>query len=339
MLMTSITKKRRLELRLGIPIEILPIEWIALVSLLVTMLAAGCSSLSLYTPSADSLVFAATHYLSPLVPPLIPVITAAIYYRLRNQTEIQHRLSNLAARWVRQLFALGMIVYVHFNFKLWAQLVHSSLYDTYYDRIDSQLMTVVIVLETVNQRLIDVFRLWPSAYHDLYVAMFALSFSLHSWRSSPKVFEKLVLSVALVLLIGGAAYAIAPALGPFIFVEGTNAHASQIQGDMLEFHKQFVASNGQAYSPTYFIAALAAMPSLHIAHVVLLLYFAFAHIRLLGWLYLLPSLFIVSEAVAAKWHYLIDLLVGAVLAAFCIYAATKLTSVVIPKKPRLAESA
>lgn len=66
---------------------------------------------------------------------------------------------------------------------------------------------------------------------------------------------------------------------------------------------------------------LAAMPSLHVAHAWVLLYYAWKHLRALGWLYLPCFLFLSSEAVVSRWHYLIDLVPGLIIAWISIRLA------------------
>jgi membrane-associated phospholipid phosphatase len=76
--------------------------------------------------------------------------------------------------------------------------------------------------------------------------------------------------------------------------------------------------------PGYFTLPLAAMPSLHAAHAMLFTALAFRRFPWLGACFLVILLFILFEAVASGWHYVLDLPAGALLAGFCLWLADRL---------------
>jgi len=73
---------------------------------------------------------------------------------------------------------------------------------------------------------------------------------------------------------------------------------------------QWLAASGG----TNFTAGLAAMPSLHAAGAFLYLLFAWKHGKALVPIYSLILLFILVTSIANRWHYLIDLPVGMMIA-------------------------
>ena len=290
--------------------QLTAMEKLALASLLLAVGIAQVFRLQFYFPSADAVLFIARHYLGPLLPALaLPVLLVARHVSKSGpQSLLGLRLRGVAA--------FAVIVYVHFNLKLWAQLINPVLFDDVYMAADERLRSVVHLASALaggyRDRLTDL----PHAYHEVFVTMFVVSFSIHGMQSDRRGFDRLLLAISLVLIVGGLAYAIAPAWGPFVYEAGDSPDATAIQTTMASFQQSLRASHGGNYDSSYFVAALAAMPSLHLAHAAVFLYFALRYMRWLGFIYVVPVTFIAAEAVASRWHYLVDLAAGLVV-AFC----------------------
>lgn len=298
----------------------LPVEVIAVASLLLLVLISQTLPVRIYHPDQHALIFAAYHYLGPLFP--VIVIPAVVWlYRAAHGQRVPF---TLRARGLRTGIALGATVFTHFNLKLWAQIINPTNYDSVYLRLDRDLDPLVTFLEWLGNSFRAVLAHFPHAYHEVFVAMFFVSFLVHAGRGDSRVFDRLSASVSLVLLLGGLSYAIAPAIGPFIYEASSNAVATAIQVEMLAFNSSFIGSGGMQYEPRFFVASLAAMPSLHFAHSLVFGYFAFRYVRVLGWIYLLPITYIACEAVSSKWHYVVDLPAGVVIAAISIALASSL---------------
>lgn len=154
--------------------------------------------------------------------------------------------------------------------------------------------------------------------------MFVLSFILHAILN--RGFEKLLTASSLVLSIGGVAYCFAPALGPFIYEKGPNIVATEIQFYMLDFYSKFVNSGGTYFHGRYFVSAVAAMPSLHVANALVFTYFSAKFIPWLSILYIPILFFLTIEAVVSRWHYLIDIPFGFLIAVIAIISAQKIHS-------------
>lgn len=285
-------------------------EKLAFASLLFAAGTAQLFRLQFYFPSLDALLFVARHYLGPLLPALaLPVFLLARHLsRSGAEALLGHRL--------RAIGALALIVYVHFNLKLWAQLINPFLFDDVYMAVDERLRSLVHLASALAAGYRNALGQFPHAYHEVFVAMFVVSFTVHGMQSDSRGFDRLLLAVSLVLVVGGASYAIAPAWGPFVYEAGDNPEATAIQATMASFQGNLRASHGGEYDTSYFVAALAAMPSLHLAHALVFFYFALRYVRWLGLVYILPVTFIATEAVASRWHYLVDLPAGLVV-AFC----------------------
>ena len=118
---------------------------------------------------------------------------------------------------------------------------------------------------------------------------------------------------------------VAPAIGPFIYEQGVDQEITFAQNYMLEFYSrsvnegpEFLKTNGGSN----FTAGLAAMPSLHVASSILFTMYSWVYGRLLFPLYIIAVLFISVTAIASRWHYLVDIPFG-ILLAYISYKISK----------------
>ena len=221
------------------------------------------------------------------------------------------------------LFFTVASVFLHFNFKAWMPFANPIIYDAAFAKTDQSLGPLVDSLRA--------FRTWvadsapvsvDSLYHNGFVAMFFVSFIAHSLFDKPWAFRRMVMSVNLVLLVGGIAYWLFPAIGPFLYAPGLNQASTEAQRLMILGLRDALA---YGYLPSgYFVNPPAAMPSLHVAHAVLFTTFAWRWSPALGAAYLPLVAWIVVEAVASAFHYVIDLPAGVLLAWICYRIAVRL---------------
>jgi PAP2 superfamily len=242
-------------------------------------------------------------------------------------------LTGLLLTWITQktprtlyfltvLFAYAAILIVHFNIKLWITEINPASWDEAYLKIDEAFAPLVSASFAVRRALG-----WFGASLDLlylfaFLAMFGCSIIVHSSRSFI-VFRKVVLTAMLVHVLGALSYLIAPALGPFLYEAGANALETKRQVYMLALHNEALAGGTgwlRAYGAQHLATGLAAMPSLHVASSAVFVYYAWRHERWLFWLYVPLFAFIINEAVATRWHYLVDIVGGIGLTAIAIIA-------------------
>ncbi len=297
---------------------LLPLESVALLGLLAAIGLAAAFSLTFYFPDAHSSAFALEHYLAG-------TFLAALLLVATRWHSGGDRLGADLLQLAREMSALALIVYLHFNFKLWAQIINPYNFDAFYHAIDQATAPLGEALAVINLGFTPLKTVLPDAYHDVFVFMFLATFVTLSVAGRREAFEGSLLAVALVLIIGGLAYIPAPALGPFLYLPDSSNDANAIQQTMLEFQERFVASHGRDYHGGNFIMPLAAMPSLHLAHAFVLLYYAWRHLRWLGYVYLPLFIFLISEAIVSRWHYLIDMPAGLAIAGFCLYLSQELS--------------
>lgn len=216
--------------------------------------------------------------------------------------------------------------YFHFSLKTWAPVINPDLYDELYYAIDRDLQPVLDLFYWIRSTW---FSRVPGAdawYQAAFLLMFISGFCALAITRSP-VYPRFCVAVLLTMCLGALSYLIAPALGPFIYEEGLSAKATEAQAGMLWAHKQ-VRLEGMSWiaeaGPSYFTGGLAAMPSLHMAHAVVMTYFICQARSVLIGLFLLTCGWVVIESVASRWHYFIDLPAGVLLAVAVIWLTNRL---------------
>jgi hypothetical protein len=163
-------------------------------------------------------------------------------------------------------------------------------------------------------------------YQTAFLLMFISGFCSLSVTRNP-VYPRFCLGVLLTMSLGALSYMIAPALGPFIYEQGLNQRATDSQAGMLWAHQE-IMREGMAWiaeaGPSYFTGGLAAMPSLHIAHAAVMTWFIFLARSPLVPIFLAMCFWVVIESVASRWHYLIDIPAGLLLAVLVVWLAGRL---------------
>ncbi len=268
-------------------------------------------------PDAGSLSFTEKHYFRPLI----------IAFVFQTVVGLKGGLSLHKRGQARQLLMLVPLmvlsVFFHFNFKAWMPFINHNSYDFFYNEIDSNLVAIVENFIKIRYFLTSSIGAdFDFLYHGLFVAMFFVSFCVHAILDEIVHLRRLVMSVCLILLVGGLSYWIAPAEGAYLYRVGENLQSSIAQQHMHFLFNQVKATG--VLPNGYFVAPPAAMPSLHIAHAFTFLWFAWRRIPWLAWLYLPVTFWLVIESVCSAFHYLVDLPVGGILAAVCIVFATRL---------------
>lgn len=296
-----------------------PVELLLLAPFGVLWLAGVALGLPPNLPDLPGLAVVQKHYFGPI---LFAALLQLVVLRLRP------RGGALLDRRTTALLLLLTVasVFLHMNFKAWMPLVHRHLYDSELlatDRALGSFVSDVILVRRTLGRVI--FMAWrvdiDPLYHSLFVAMFFASATAHALFDTPNGFRRLVVGLCAILLLGGVAYWLIPARGPFIFRPSVSYSAATAQEFMLRSFDELLRTRHVAAGA--FVAPLAAMPSLHTAHSIFFVWFAGERVRWLLWFYVPALLFILFEAIAAGWHYCIDLPAGAALAFFVIWAVRR----------------
>ncbi len=218
------------------------------------------------------------------------------------------------------LVAYGAILVTHFNVKLWIHAVNRTNWDQVLWNSDQAVRPLVDGALSIHRGLAAMVGPIDRLYLFAFIAMFVCSITIHCSRDFP-VFRRVMLTAMLVHVLGGLSYLIAPSLGPFLFEPGVNALETKRQVYMLASHKA-AAEGGigwfQLHGSEFLATGLGAMPSLHVASSAVFLYYAWVYERMLGWAYIPLFLFIMIEAVATRWHYVLDVVAGLGLTAIAV---------------------
>lgn len=219
-----------------------------------------------------------------------------------------------------------LTMYFHFNLKMWVPLINPARFDDAYMVSDRWLAPVIDLFRRLRGIAPEGWVWFDQLYQLGFVLMFVVSFAILA-VSRDRHYPHFVLGIMLVLILGGIAYLAAPAVGPFLFEDGMNRAATgaqagmwRVYGTVVEQGAPWIAANGSEY----FTGALAAMPSLHIAHAAVMTWYMHKSRLAVRWPFLLILLFLIVESVVSRWHYLIDLPAGLVVAAAAIMIANRI---------------
>ena len=297
----------------------LPFEVWFTVALLGLMLLVGqANGLPVSLPSGGGAAFVGVHYLYPLIG---LAAWAFIVGRSRRQSA--------GATFFIALPCYALVLLAHFNFKLWVPDLNPALFDAQYWAIDQALRPLVEGCMALRSSLGWAIPLDSNFYMYGFIALFYLSFTVHALGPKGK-FRALVIAALLFQGLGALSYLIAPALGPFLYERGVEAIADHTQQSLLATYQQHVAG-GSAWvavdGSKALLMGLAAMPSLHAGGSFLFLLFALRHDRRLVWIMLPLWAFISVDAIANRWHYLVDLPAGMVLAWLSVRAGEAIAKV------------
>lgn len=301
----------------------LPEIWFTIAMLGLTLAVSAALGFRFSLPAGNEAAFVGIHYLYPLIGVAIWGVLAAVGQR-----------TDLARTFLIALPCYAVVLVCHFNLKLWGPHINPLLWDDLYWRTDTWLRPLVDACFWLRRAIAPVIPLDSNFYMIAFIAMFYMSFCFHALRS-PHQFRTLFLAALLFQGLGALAYLVMPAIGPFLYESGIEPAQTGAQQGMLALRQEIVSGGAgwfAANGGTHITAGLAAMPSLHTGGSFLFLLFAWRHARVLMPLYSVLFAYISIDAVASRWHYLVDLPVGIALALGCVWAAERLN-------PRPAEDA
>jgi len=266
-------------------------------------------------PASDSAAFVGLHYLYPLFG--VAILSSGVAMA-GKQAHRRQTLQILCA-----ILCYAMVLYAHFSFKLWTPHINPTNYDQALWRVDESLHGVVQTCMAIRAALTAIIPYTFNAYMLAFIGLFYVGLIWQA-RVAPEKARELILACMIMQMLGTAGYLLMPAVGPFRYEVGVNPMVTVQQMAMLDFYRQSIAGGPDwlaAHGAHAFTAGLAAMPSLHVAGATLFFLNAQRHSRPLAIGFGVVLAYIVVTAVAARWHYLVDLPVGAGVAWFSLRAA------------------
>lgn len=275
------------------------------------------TGLPVLTPNSESAMTIGMHYLYPFV-------AVALFFSLASLFGTKRHLAVV----IVALLAYAIVLWAHFNVKLWSHYLNSASYDDFYWTTDQWIRPVVDLCIEATDWLVSLHPSMERFYIVSFVLLFVVSFTVHA-INCPKEFREVFMAALLLQGIGGFAYSAFPAVGPFIYEIGPVDHITQSQLGMYAGYEQMMAGGipwFEAKGQLYFVAGLGAMPSLHSASTFLFTAYIWKYERKLFAIYAPILALILIMAIGTRWHYMIDLPVGIALALFCMWASPRLIS-------------
>lgn len=277
-------------------------------------------------PCLNNSIFIGIHYLTALILGGIGSVFGIVFTVNLPNKKSGCTIIGILVEYLSFIIIFIICMWLHFHIKMWIPLINSYQFDDIYYRSDHLLNPIIEQFMEIRGLLSQSISNIDCLYTYLFIMMFVISFFFHSVWDRQNI-RRLFLASLLVQAFGSLSYLIMPAVGPFIYEDGLSTLATRCQSGMWAAY-QALRTQGPSWldenAPRYFTAGLAAMPSLHAAAAWVFLHFARKSLKYLLVPYVPFFLWIIIEAVASKWHYLIDLPVGVALACACIRLAEKL---------------
>lgn len=276
---------------------------------LIAGILANAFGLRFVFPAGNALQFTGMSYWVPL-----SIIFALGLFMIMNRRKMR------LVYYLVGTLGYGLILLIHFNVKLWMNVINPVRWDALYWKADQLVRPVIEASYVVHNVVGTAMPAEDHLYLFAFLTMFGCSIIVHSMRRFI-VFRKVVFTAMLVHVLGALSYLIMPAVGPFIYETGVNALETARQEHMYASYQALMAGGRpwiEREGSQYLFSAVAAMPSLHVASSAVFVYYAWRHERWLYWFYLPLFGFIVFEALATRWHYLVDVIAGLGLTALAI---------------------
>jgi len=254
-------------------------------------------------------------------------IQIAAHFRQPDIMPLPQRLNNVMADSYFLLLFVG-VIYIHFHIKMWMPLINPVMHDDAYFAADNAVRGLINAMTGLRNFIAGSTSRVDFLYQIGFLAMFAVSLWGHALGNRLWHFHNMV-ALLLMEMIGALTYLIAPAIGPFVFEQGPNATATEAQAKMLEAFRH-VQNEGAAWlaenGGNYFTGPPAAMPSLHIAGAFIITWYIIKARSVLAPFMIMMTCWVAIESVASRWHYLIDLPPGLLLAALVIFFTNRICS-------------
>ncbi len=283
--------------------------------------------------------------LSPALPPAIALagwlLGQLISWQAGAGGRDGDRLAQRLATDLAYIMLFVVVIYLHFHIKMWMPLLNARLYDGPYFEIDQYLRPLIVQLGRLRTALASVLPAADFWYQGAQLGLFIGSFWIHG-LGDRRWHHHNMTALLLNLMIGPLAYLLAPAVGPFVFETGPNRAATAAQEVMYRHFTDLVAQGPSwlaEHGAQYFTAPLAAMPSLHVSAACIVSYYVIRARSRFAPLMVAFAVWIFIDAIVSRWHYLIDLPPGILLAAVAVALANRIcdrgdTSRLQPEQPR-----
>ena len=289
-------------------------EAMALFFTLLTLIMASIYDLSFLGPNAKlslAKILFPNHFYQGLFSGLY-VLLVVSFFGKKEKTGFVVFLSN--AFYATRLFAvLVLAIYLDLNLKWWAHVLHTGNYDAVLQYTDQNIFSWLISICNYIAAALPKVGKDGDLYADLFLVMFCSSSIIGSFYGR-KGLGLVICTISMVLFVGGFLYCLLPAYGPFIFGISPQNHYHVVQGMMFDTTQIFKTTHDHNLIAERFDFVLGAMPSLHVAHALAVFQAIYLLNRKFSWIFLGIALYLAVYAVVSQFHYVLDIVVGVLLA-------------------------
>lgn len=217
----------------------------------------------------------------------------------------------------RMIIALFLGFYAFSHMKVLIPLVNSANYDDLFSQMDKFLFfghSPTLLLLNIKSAFFA--KLMSLSYASFYAA-FPVSFAAAFLSRNTIEMRRLVLGIILICLFGLTIFYLFPSLGPLFYTPELFAEIPNKWQKILWDGHLAIQANRSNFTASPFLG-IAALPSLHGAHALFLVLIAHKYHRKLFYAYLPWITLLYISTVYLGWHYVVDLMVGAVIAFICL---------------------
>jgi membrane-associated phospholipid phosphatase len=230
---------------------------------------------------------------------------------------ISHLLAKSLVFSIRVWLFFYIALIIHCNLKMnvgiWRDTLHDPSLHAWDQLYFQPLLEFIDRWHGYIDRWVDI-SAW---YGLLFEFSFLFSFVLLMFKGQT-VFRLVFCATIVTLLLGTVGYLLYPSVGPFLYHASPSELIGSRQSIMLNNYQLYIHSGGLGYTNSLLTRGLAAMPSLHVANTVVFLWFIYKYIKPGLVIYIPFTLYICIEALYTRWHYVLDVIVGILLAAISI---------------------
>ncbi len=217
---------------------------------------------------------------------------------------------------IRVTIALFLGFYAFSHMKVLIPLVNSANYDDLLSRVDTFLFfghSPTLLLLNIKSVLFA--KLMYLSYASFYAA-FPISFAAAFLSRNTTEMRRLVLGIMLIYFFGLALFYLFPSLGPLFYTPELFADIPNKWQKVLWDGHLAVQANRESFAASPFFG-VAALPSLHGAHALFLVMIAHKYHKKLFYAYLPWITLLYISTIYMGWHYVVDLMAGALIAISC----------------------
>jgi hypothetical protein len=230
---------------------------------------------------------------------------------------------------------LGLVLVAHGY--TWLKLLVPYLNGANYDRTLWALEERLLGGYSPNALFLELFRSPPVlrfidwSYHQLFLAGLYLFMAVFPVLRSTRHRLACMIGFAALWSWGAWLYVLVPCLGPCYWFPSVwkpyadlMPYTRAIQEGLLENYRAITLFRNWGSAKIHFSFGVAAFPSLHVASQVFLALWARRWNRWAGWAAWITATLLFVGSLVTGWHYLVDSLAGAGMAAACYWGALKL---------------